>query len=86
MGAQIARPASPAGFVLGYVRFRPYGKDSMTAYSSAMCSVFRRARVGCVGVLRWVSRDPGSLLNRLVDPFASPLGCAHRFGQLERVQ
>ncbi|CAG9213194.1 hypothetical protein BCAR13_260071 [Paraburkholderia caribensis] len=29
-----ARLALPAGFVLGYVRTLPYGKDSMTAHFS----------------------------------------------------
>jgi hypothetical protein len=37
MDALFARPASPAGFVLGYVRLLPYGKDTMTAYSSVYC-------------------------------------------------
>jgi hypothetical protein len=36
-----ARPASPAGFVLGYVRLLPYGKDTMTAHSSVYCFVRR---------------------------------------------
>ena len=39
LDAPFARPASPAGFVLGYVRLMPYGKDTMTAHSSVYCFV-----------------------------------------------
>ena len=39
LDAPFARPASPAGFVLGYVRLLPYGKDTMTAHSSVYCFV-----------------------------------------------
>ncbi|REG60146.1 hypothetical protein B0G80_2930 [Paraburkholderia sp. BL6669N2] len=46
IGSRIARPASPAGFVLGTSVLLPYGKDSMTAYSSDMCFALRHAAVG----------------------------------------
>ena len=38
-----------AGFVLGTCVFWPYGKDSMTAYSSDMCFALRHAFAGYAG-------------------------------------